>query len=1083
MQRRAALDSDTSLAEETKSGALELYDRALRTLESAEVMATRVAALEAVLESAEERTATLRGRLAAPAGEADMPSEVSLERLQTLVSERRTDLRIAREMLAERDTVLDNLVRSSVAYGDRLADLEQRQRRTDEELQSGLASEEAPAYLTARHTFLLTRQRLLDREIAWIRLEQGNYDALTRLYTLERDAAAAEVARLEPQVLALDALMQVRRADEARAATAQAEASQLATADMPIPVAALAEENTRLRAELEELVLAQSKVEERLRTTQQNTAKIESELAMLKRRIEVVGPSEAIGRVLRRRLARVPTIEDYMRTGDARGDAIQHAADRRIDIEEAQADFADTDQVLDSVLAAAAPELDRFDVEQVRAQTEDLLTFRLLTLTDLRQEYGRYLTRLGELDVAEAGLRTLVTEAVDYIYEELFWIKNLPTFSFADLGGLPRTLGWLFSAEGWNRAVEDGSRKFLDHPATSLLALLAVLGLFYQRSRAGGRMQHLAAQTTRIRTDKFSHTTKAMLYTVLAASAWPVLMLFTGWHIRAEPFGAPFSVVMGQGLMYTASILFVLSLWLWTLHPAGLGSGHFRWESQVMTKLANELRWLIWLAVPAVFILAATSESADVDYIKDLGRPTLILLMLATTVFAWRSFGPTSLVTRHVRNQSHGSWRARLQAFWWPLLVVVSVSLAVASLLGHHYTAVQLLGLLLSTISYLIGLAIVREVLLRWFYVAERRMRLREAIRRREEMRAQEEEHDETDSEAIEVEIPGVNYRSLGRQGRAIVQVVIVVATLLAIGLLWGDLLPAFGFITDAQLPFSRTEMIDGVQQAVPVTVGTFAVGLLVLLGTVFATRNLAGLLELTLFNWLAVDSGKRYAIISLSRYAIITVGIIFALSLVGLQWSKLGWLIAAMGVGLGFGLQEIVANFVSGIILLMERPIRVGDMVTVGDTIGTVAKIEIRAATIITLDRKELLVPNKEFITGRVLNWTLSNEEHRLFISVGIAYGSDAAKAMHLIMQAAKENERVLKEPAPEVTFESFGDNALILGLRAFIASVDTRLRTNTELHQAIYEKLADAGITIAFPQQDVHLDASKPLEIKLSR
>jgi potassium efflux system protein len=204
-------------------------------------------------------------------------------------------------------------------------------------------------------------------------------------------------------------------------------------------------------------------------------------------------------------------------------------------------------------------------------------------------------------------------------------------------------------------------------------------------------------------------------------------------------------------------------------------------------------------------------------------------------------------------------------------------------------------------------------------------------------------------------------------------------------------------------------------------------------------------------------------------------------LSNFGLQWSKLQWLVAALGVGLGFGLQEIVANFVSGIILLLERPIRIGDTVELGDAGGTVARIQIRATTLVTWERKELLVPNKEFITGRVLNWTLSNEQTRILINVGVAYGSDVGKAMELIMQAAKEHKRVLDDPQPIVTFEAFGDNALSVFLRAYTDSIDFRLTTMTELHQAIYDKLNAAGIAIAFPQRDVHLDTAKPLEITL--
>jgi len=190
---------------------------------------------------------------------------------------------------------------------------------------------------------------------------------------------------------------------------------------------------------------------------------------------------------------------------------------------------------------------------------------------------------------------------------------------------------------------------------------------------------------------------------------------------------------------------------------------------------------------------------------------------------------------------------------------------------------------------------------------------------------------------------------------------------------------------------------------------------------------------------------------------------------------------VVALGVGIGFGLEEIVANFISGIIILFERPIRVGDIVTVGDTDGVVTRIRIRATTIRNWDRKELLVPNKEFITGRLLNWSLSDQMTRVVIVVGVAYGSDVDKALELMAEAAQEHEHVLDDPKPVLSFEGFGDNSLTLLLRAYPGSLEYRIATITDLHRAINLKFNAAGIAIAFRQRDIHLDTSKPLKLQV--
>jgi potassium efflux system protein len=246
------------------------------------------------------------------------------------------------------------------------------------------------------------------------------------------------------------------------------------------------------------------------------------------------------------------------------------------------------------------------------------------------------------------------------------------------------------------------------------------------------------------------------------------------------------------------------------------------------------------------------------------------------------------------------------------------------------------------------------------------------------------------------------------------------------------------------------------------------------------ATR-LPALIEIVLLRRFDMAPSGRYTVTALTTYVIVAIGILLVLSILGARWSQVQWLVAALTVGIGFGLQEIVANFVSGLIILFERPIRVGDAVTIGDTDGIVTKIKIRATTIRNWDGKELLVPNKEFITGRLLNWSLSDPTTRLVLSVGIAYGSPVRQAMDLMEQAARENENVLDDPVPTVIFESFGDNALGLLLRCFVDSVDLRFTTASALNEAINEKFTAAGITIAFPQRDVHLDTQGPLRVRI--
>jgi potassium efflux system protein len=297
---------------------------------------------------------------------------------------------------------------------------------------------------------------------------------------------------------------------------------------------------------------------------------------------------------------------------------------------------------------------------------------------------------------------------------------------------------------------------------------------------------------------------------------------------------------------------------------------------------------------------------------------------------------------------------------------------------------------------------------------------------------------------------------------------------------IWNEVLPAFGILQEIQL-WSYAANINGAIKTVPITLADLAIAIIVTLTTVVAARNLPGLLEIILLNRLAMDAGARYAFTRICSYAIVAFGFILAFTTIGIKWSSLQWLIAALSVGLGFGLQEIVANFVSGLIVLFERPCRVGDTVTIGETTGTVTRIRIRATTIVDWDRKELIVPNKEFITGRLINWSLTDKIIRLKIPVGIAYGSDTALAESLLLKAARANPLALKNPEPNAVFLGFGDNSLNFEVRVFIQGLDDWIRLLHTMNMTIDREFREAGITIAFPQRDIHLNATGPLEVKV--
>jgi small-conductance mechanosensitive channel len=255
------------------------------------------------------------------------------------------------------------------------------------------------------------------------------------------------------------------------------------------------------------------------------------------------------------------------------------------------------------------------------------------------------------------------------------------------------------------------------------------------------------------------------------------------------------------------------------------------------------------------------------------------------------------------------------------------------------------------------------------------------------------------------------------------------------------------------------------------ITVGLLIVVAGIIYGTYFVSWILQKLLVDVTFARHRVAMGVRQSIARLVHYVVSLIGFLFALSTLGFEISKITIMLSALGVGIGFGLQGIVNNFVCGLIMLFERPVRVGDIIEIGGKWAEIKKIGTRATTVRTYDQADVIVPNADLIGNQVTNWTLSNRRARLIIPVGVAYGSDILRVMEILKACADENPNLAKQPPPQVLFLSFGESCLDFELRVIVPDADDRLSVRSQLHQEIDRRFRESNIEIAFPQQDLHL------------
>ncbi len=593
--------------------------------------------------------------------------------------------------------------------------------------------------------------------------------------------------------------------------------------------------------------------------------------------------------------------------------------------------------------------------------------------------------------------------------------------------------------------------------------LALILMLFHTRLR---EYQHRQNQLiSRPRDASIRFTVRAMIATALRALPAALVVAALASLFSADK-GDILSLALTAVLYSVAAWLFTAKLLDMLCEQDGVARKHFQWNAQVCDRLKREAQWFSRWLLPGFAVAAILYRLHGTAPL--MGR----LAMLAITL--WIAIHIARALIRAVKANGReilSTFNGRFQL----TMVLFFFAASIGVVFGLRLSVIFVINTVLDTLQAGVALVIGYSFLLHWLQVARRRLRFEELLQAREEAQSEQ-----PLSEMGVVDEDKENLAELGEETRELLNAAAIVVALSVLYYLWAPILPVFDAMSAVTL-WTSTVMVEGVAIVHRTTLEIVVFVTLMIGVTIYAARKLPALVELVLRSRTNVSAGTRYTVSTLLNYIILGVGILVALSKLGLDWSKLQWLVAALGVGIGFGLQEIVANFICGLIILFERPISVGDIITVGDQDGVVTRIRIRATTIRDWDNKELVIPNKEIITGRLLNWSLTDTRLRLTVPVGVAYGSDAVLALKILAETVADDERILKDPAPSIIFSDFGESSLNMVCRFYIGSVDNMWPVKTELHLEIYRRFEEAGIVISFPQRDVHLDSEKPLRVSI--
>jgi len=1043
LQRQIAALAERQLPEAEQKIAREALETALGHAREAEAIATRRKALDQRLKEAPARISAAQRELAAlkeaaPVDIASRHRQTDLPTLEKLFEERSDQLARWQQALTEANALLINAqTRPERAQGEisasqtRLAAIA-RQLGDDK----ALGAEQRDA-LRAEDIALKARMQLLREELA------GN-NQLQELAQAERNLLTEQIARLDVEIQGLQTLINEQR--RARSERIIAELWREAGAENANSL--LARQNA-LNIKLSNALL--SATDRMNRLTQRNLA-VGQQLESLRQAeqsldelIEVLQGSLLLARILQEQRNTLPRVEFDASLAD-------QIADIRLDqfeLGQQREAIANPAAFVEALLAAEPKEVPS---DELRAALTEVVTARAELIERVNKELGALLNESITLQLNQKELQSTASALRAKLDEQLFWIPSNKPLDGQWLFKLPVELLQQVVAMPWGAFATELWDGLRSRPLVFLPLLVLIPVLLWRRGWLAGQLELLQRNIGFVRHDRQWYTPLAMAITLLQCLPFSLFLALCGYALTLDARGG--NVFLGAALLDMALVWLVFHCLYRLLGHGGVAEVHFRWTRSRTRYLRRLMLYLgtVLLPMSAVVTIGKYHPGA-------LGGDVLgaTIMLVVSALLVWLL--PRLFWYRATED--------RLSAFRWLIGIAAGafpLGLIVGVVMGYYYTALKLAGLMITSLYLLILWRLVEAMVVRGLALAAQRIAYQRILKRQEgEVRE--------GVEGLEVvEEPVLNIEQINQQSLRLARLALAGLFLVLLYWVWADLFTLFAYLDRITL-YEYSSGSGDTQTLVPISLRDLLGALAIVAVSLMLARNIPGLLEVTVLSRMKLAQGSAYATTTLLSYIIFSIGFVATLGALGVSWDKLQWLVAALSVGLGFGLQEIFANFISGLIILFERPARIGDVVTIGNLSGTVSRIRIRATTITDFDRKEIIVPNKVFVTDQLINWSLTDTVTRVIVRVGVAYGSDLDKVREQLMRIADENPRVLKDPPPMVYFLSFGASTLDHELRVHVRELMDRNPAIDEINRRIDQLFREHDIQIAFNQVDVHI------------
>ncbi|WNC10255.1 mechanosensitive channel MscK [Pseudomonas coleopterorum] len=713
---------------------------------------------------------------------------------------------------------------------------------------------------------------------------------------------------------------------------------------------------------------------------------------------------------------------------------------------------------VDNLLANQAQDQ---NTPQLRKSLLELAVTRSDLLERLNRELSALLNESITLQLNQKQLLSTAQSLRATLDEQMFWIPSNKPLDDEWFKAVPRRLENQVTTLPWASSVSELTDGLVQRPLL-FLPLLLVIGLLqWKRAFLYQKLNAVHQDIGHFKRDRQWHTPAAILINILLAMPMALGLALCGYALLIDARGQ--NAGLGAAMLQIAQAWLVFYTAYRILAPGGVAELHFRWERAQVAFLQGWVRRLgfVVLALVSVVAVAELQPSALADDVLGIA--------VVLTCYALMAWLLGRLLISSPTHKSASLFRRAIGL----LFTALPIALFVAVCFGYYYTALKLTDRLIDTLYLLMIWLVIEAAFVRGLSVAARRLAYQRALAKRQLAK------DSGEGEPV-AEEPTLDIEQVNQQSLRLVRLALLAGFIGALYWVWSDLISVFAYLDNITL-YEYTSGTGAAMSMVPISLSDF-IGAAMIIGiTIVLAGNLPGLLEVLVLSKLNLAQGSAYATTTLLSYVIAGVGFVSTLSTLGVSWDKLQWLVAALSLGIGFGMQEIFANFISGIMILFERPVRIGDTITIGNLSGTVSKIRIRATTITDFDRKDIIVPNKTFITGQLINWSLTDTITRVTLKLGVDYGSDLDLVRTLLLKAARDNPRVLKEPEPLVYFLNFGESTLDHELRMHVRDLGDRNPVLDEINRFINKEFKRQNINISFRQMEIYLKNTTGKEYKL--